>query len=381
MPPYTGVNIEPVPSRKKLGWFSRVVFILHWFTVFSLILAFPSPWINPANFWPVAFFGLAFPGILIAHFLFTIYWFFAKRKFFWINLTILLVSLYHVPGQFQISFRDQEENAQGIKVMSWNVKLFDLYNWTENLNTRAKMFDVLQKEKADIICLQEFYTKDVGAFRNFDTLKKILDMPNAHSAYTISLRKTDHWGIVTYSRYPIINQGRIVFNNRSNNICIYSDHLINDDTVRVYNMHLQSISFGYADLQFMRNVIGGEEAEDELTASRNIIRRMKRAYEKRAGQARSIAEHIRSSPYPVIVCGDFNDTPNSYTTSVISSGLRDAFKECGSGFGKTYVNPLPLPRIDYILYSDNFKARRFLTLDTDGMSDHYPIISVLSDRN
>jgi endonuclease/exonuclease/phosphatase family metal-dependent hydrolase len=263
--------------------------------------------------------------------------------------------------------------AAAFTVMSYNVKLFDLYNWTGNKETRARIFSMLKSQSPDILSVQEFFNQDSGAFRNLDSLKKLLNLPYAHVEYTITLRKDDHWGVVTFSKFPIVNSGKIVFNNRNNNICIYTDMIINSDTVRVYNMHLQSVSFGYADYKFLDQVANGEDADSEVESSKNILRRMKRASVKRARQSESIREHIAACPYPVIVCGDFNDTPVSYTYEEISSELEDAFLEKGKGFGKTFVNPFPLPRIDYILHSPKFHVWEFETIQEKNLSDHYPV--------
>ncbi len=291
----------------------------------------------------------------------------------------LILSLVHFNTQFQVSFGEQDKAPDNsFKLMSWNVKLFDLYNWSGNAETRSKMFSVITNEQPAVLCLQEFYSQDKGTFRNLDTLPKLLSLLHVHSAYTTTLRKTDHWGVATFSKYPIVNEGKIVFNVKSNNICIYTDLLVNKDTIRVYNMHLQSINFGYDDIHFVETMLNEEEAQNEIESSKNILRRMKRAYTRRAGQADAIAKHMSTCKYPMIICGDFNDTPISFTYNILTENMNDAFQESGSGFGKTFINPLPIPRIDYILHSNVLKSWEFKTIETEGMSDHYPIVCKIS---
>jgi endonuclease/exonuclease/phosphatase family metal-dependent hydrolase len=368
------VQIEPVPSRKKLGWFSRFVLFLNWFFIVCLLFANFSPLVNPAKVWPMAFLGLAQPALMLVNLLFLFYWLIRKKRQVVYTLITLLISMVHFSKHYQITFGDPDPAPDSaFKLMTWNVKLFDLYNWSGNTETRSKMFDLIKSESPAILCVQEFYTEDTGSFNNLDSLRGHLDYSYSSHAYTITLRKTDHWGVATFSRYPIINEGKIVFNNRSNNICLYTDMVVKSDTIRIYNMHLQSINFGYADIHFVETMLSAEDAEDEVENSKSILRRMKRAYTRRAEQANAISAHIAACKYPVIICGDFNDTPVSYSYRVLCKDMTDAFRESGSGFGKTFVNPLPLPRIDYIFHSETLHSWEFNTLETEGMSDHYPV--------
>lgn len=373
-------QIEPVASqRRKLGWFSRTVLFFNWFFIAGLLLANFSPLVNPSRVWPMAFMGLLQPAFMLANVLFLLYWIVRRKQQVYYTLIALLISMIHISKQFRIPLGSPDPApAQAFSLMSWNVKLFDLYNWSGNKETRAKMFELIKAQDPGVLCLQEFYSEDTGPFRNLDTLKSMMNYPFASEAYTITLRKTDHWGVATFSRYPIVHEGKIVFNNRSNNICLYSDIVINGDTIRVYNMHLQSINFGYADIRFVETMLSEEEAEDELENSKNILRRMKRAYGRRAEQANAIAKHMRTCPHPMIICGDFNDTPISYTYRILADNMHDAFRESGSGFGKTFVNPLPIPRIDYIFHSTTLQSWEFHTITTEGMSDHYPVTCKLS---
>lgn len=364
----------PPPARKKLGWFSKVILGLNWFAIAGLFFACIAPYVSPAVFWPLAFFGLMHPAFVLLNLIFLLLWTLRRRKQAFYTLAILLFSIPWYGKQFHFHFGTPAATpASAFKFMSYNVRLFDRYNWTKDKNTRSRMFALLKREMPDVLNLQEFFNQNSGAYRNLDTLKKLLGFEYVHEEYTLSL-KDNHFGVVTFSKFPIVNVGKIVFNTRNNNICIYTDLLINGDTVRIYNMHLQSISFGFADLHFLNQVYSGEDADAEIENSKNILRRMKRAFMKRAHQSESIAKHMAACPYKLIVCGDFNDTPISYSYNTISDGLQDAFLESGSGFGKSFENPFPFPRIDYILHSFSMKAFEFRTIQQEGMSDHYPIV-------
>lgn len=259
--------------------------------------------------------------------------------------------------------------------------LFDLYNWSKNKESRAKILANLSEINPDILCLQEFYTSEQkGGYNNIDTVKQILNTGYYHSEYTTTLRKFDHWGIATFSKYPIINQGKLIFNTRSNNICIYSDIVIHKDTIRVYNIHLQSISFSKGDNKFLEDVISEKDAEDEMLNGKNILRRLKRAFLKRTRQADMIALHMKTCHYKIIVCGDFNDTAASYSYYQLSKNLKDSFIEKGLGFGRTYAGKWPQFRIDYILHSKELKCSNFKR-SAETFTDHYPITAYFDNIN
>ncbi len=263
--------------------------------------------------------------------------------------------------------------------MSYNSMLFDLYNWTKNKQSRNIILTTLAEENPDILCLQEFYTsEEKGDFNNIDTVTHLLNAKNHHVEYTTTLRGNDHWGIATFTKYPIIKKGKIEFNTSANNMCIYTDVVIKADTVRIYNMHLQSIRFSKADYKFLDEVNNDTtDTKDELEKSKNILRRLKRAFVKRATQADGIAAHIEKCPYKIILCGDFNDTPASYVYHTVRGNLKDAFIESGSGFEQTYTGKFPRFRIDYILHSKEFKSKNYHHL-SESLTDHYPVVSYVS---
>lgn len=366
-------------NAEKLSKFNRLLLWINYLCIISLLVALAAKYISPESFWFLAFFGLAFPVIVLLNILFIVYWLMQFRIQTMFSFFALLLSVPTILGYIQFSFSKQETSNKDIKVMSYNSMLFDLYNWSKNAQSRNLILSSLAEENPDILCLQEFYTsEEKGDFNNIDTLTNLLSTKNHHVAYTTTLRNLDHWGIATFTKYPVLREGKIDFNTRSNNICIYTDVKIDSDTVRIYNMHLQSISFSKADYKFI-NAIRNDttEVKDEMENSKSILRRLKRAFVKRSAQADAIAAHIAKCRYKVIVCGDFNDTPASYVYRSIKGDLRDAFTEAGSGFGQTYAGNFPRFRIDYILHSDSFECRSYYHLP-ETLTDHYPIVAYLS---
>ncbi len=365
---------EGAPPKKRFRW-SKIVLGINYAFILLLCFSYLAPYISPRIFWPLAFFGISYPVFLIINCLFVLYWLLRRRIRFLYSLLAIVIGYNTLFAYVQVRFSKTPERAvhakHKLKIMSFNTKLFDLYNWSHNMETRSKIFDLLKSESSDIICMQEFYNSDKGHFRNLDTLVKLQRAKYSHTEYMVTLRGTDHWGMATFSSYPIVNRGMIDFNTRGNNSCIYTDIQIGTDTIRVYNVHLQSMHFSDNDYKFMESILDVKDL-NELEGSKSILRRMKWAFLRRAGQVEIINEHLRNCRYPVIICGDFNDTPNSYSYHTLSKGLKDAFLESGSGFGQTYYGKFPSFRIDYILHSPSIFSWDYRTIHTD-LSDHFPI--------
>ncbi len=327
----------------------------------------------------MAFFGLAFPYTMLCNVAFVLLWAFRANPRFLFSLIILILGYKTYPAYFQLNLDEPDINEKEFKVLSFNVRVFDLYLWSEEKSTRNKIFDFLNDEQADVLCLQEFYQTDTVVnkydFKTLDTLKQFLKTKNYHVEYTTELRGTDHWGIITFSKYPIVGKGIVPFALKDDNICIFTD--INKDgrTIRVYNAHLASIKLDKHDYKAMQKINENKYSEN-FDREFLMIEKIRYGFERRAYQADSIAKSIRNSPYPVILCGDFNDTPSSYAYQNIKGDLLDAYIGAGSGLGRTYIGEFPSYRIDYIFHDSVFKAIDYQT-HPHKLSDHHPISSRL----
>lgn len=348
-------------------------FWLNLLAVFLLIGSQISASIHPGRLWLLEIVAASYPFFLLINLLFVVWWGFRKHRFLLLSAAAMLIGYEHINRLYQpgLLASGEDRDPGTIRVMSYNVRLFDLYNWTGNLKTRDSIFKVLIAEAPDVLCLQEYYHSDEGSFKNNDTLKKILSLPFATIRYGITLRKTDHWGLAIFSRFPIVNSGTVFYTEGKTNFCLFSDLKIGTDTLRVYNLHFQSNHFKPGDYEFIENV-DEENREGLLKGSKNILRRIKKAVRIRAEQAEELALHIAASPHPVVLCGDFNDPPFSYAYQVVRGGMKDAWCEEGSGFGNTYIGlPIRL-RIDYILHSPKLETMWFKTME-NRLSDHFPI--------
>ena len=360
---------------KKKGFISRTVIGANFLIVLATLIGYTSPFFSPNTAWPFAFFGLTTPYLLLLNLLFVIYWLFRARSFFMVSLITMALGYQVVPKYVQFHFGKKELSEKSFKVMSFNVRVFDLYMWTKEKTTRNKILEFLKTENPDILCLQEFYHRDNQLkhyeFKTLDTLVKILSAKNYHVHYTTTLRKTDHWGLITFSKFPIKNKGVVLFEKQGDNAAIYTDILVDGETVRVYNNHLASIKLAKRDYKTMKT-INEQDYSNIFNKSIGLLEKVKYGFEKRALQAELIEESIAASPFPVIVCGDFNDSPTSYSYRTIKGDLQDTYVESGSGFGRTYIGEFPSFRIDYIFADTTLMSSNYRT-HPEELSDHHPI--------
>lgn len=337
-----------------------------------MFIAYISTYISPQSVSWLAFFGLLYPYILLVNIIFTIFWILKKKLFFLFSLIAILIGWNFLASflQFNVFSKNKDLSTNTFSFLSYNVRLFDLYNWSDNQATKSKVFNFLKVESPDIMCLQEFYYDETNKFPTLDTLLKFRNVNYVHDEYTSHVHDVYHFGIATFSKFPIINEGKILFRN-TNNICIYTDIIIADDTIRIYNNHLQSVHFQPKNYNFMDSITQSYN-NTKLIGIVDILKRIESAFIKRAFQVEYISEHIENSPYPVIVCGDFNDSPFSYCYRRMRKELADAFIESGMGIGNTYVRKFPSYRIDYILHSKDLKSYHYKKSKIK-YSDHYPI--------
>jgi len=366
-------------AEKKRGIRSVIIkpffLILNAVFIFLLLVSYAAAKVSPDIFWPMAFAGIAYPVLLVINLFFVVWWLIFRKRYFLLSLVAILAGYNHLRATFAFHFFSSNAakaaTADRIKIMTYNVRLFDLYNWTKNLDSRENIFAMLKKESPDILCLQEFYQSDGTQFDNVEKLQKELRTKNIHVAYSHTERVRDHWGIATCSIYPIINRKTIRTGFRGGNLCLATDIVRGNDTIRIFNVHLESIRFMPEDYKFVEN-FGSDEETQELEKSKRILHKFRIAAQRRARQADALKTEIKNSPYKVIVCGDFNDTPFSYTYHTVRSGLLDAFIESGSGISGTYAGKLPSFRIDYVLHDGKFSSSGYEVVKKE-YSDHYPV--------
>jgi endonuclease/exonuclease/phosphatase family metal-dependent hydrolase len=346
------------------------------------LLACTNSFLAPKNFWFIALLGLVFPAILILMIGFLVFWTLVRSKWAFLSLGLLILGWFQINAfyAFNLSHKFVDQKQEGaIRVISWNVHYLDqMYRPDQQEQSqRDPIINFLKQQGADVICLQEFFESDKPQYAaNIEFMKKELKTPYHYFVddYRQS-RKLYEVGPVIFSRFPILETGRHEYVHNSLKAVeslISADLLVNGDTIRVYTTHLQSVLFRKKELRDLEKI---KNVEDSLLfASRSIIIKLKQAYAFRGGQAELVRKELDACDHPLLICGDFNDVPNSYTYFHIKGPLQDAFLRRGFGIGRTFTSLSPTLRIDYMLASMDFRVLQCKKVELP-YSDHYPVIA------
>lgn len=343
--------------------------ILFYLLIFLSINVFLFAFYLNLNFWVVSFFATFTPVIFVFLFLFLCYWLFQKNYAY--ASCILVLFLLGIPAlKKTFVFNPTIEEIPDIKVMSYNVGTFNLKRYnriTDTVTPPLMMKWFRENVEADIVCLQEFYNNNISEVEN--TVEAITSVKRLYYFYTNPIFWHDvngFFGVITFSRFPIINSGPLIFGDSSLNRGVYLDLKIKNDTVRLLNVHMHSMTIRLDTTDTSLPV-------KLVTNTIDIATRLKDGIEKRNAEITVITNFIKNSPHPVILCGDFNDTPYSYTYQKVTEILNNSFEEAGHGFGFTY-NKFPwIIRIDNQFHSNELKPVSFKIYKDNKFSDHYPI--------
>ncbi len=348
--------------------------------VVLILISYLAPYISPARFWPLAFFGLAYPVFLAGNLFFIVLWLLLWKRYIWISLIAVSIGISHILAMFQFHLREAPSPPQdAVKILSFNVHNLYGTSVSRNPETAARVFDFFAREKPDILAIQELDIKNADSTVELARISTAVKAGNFfYKNYFESTERKRINALSIFSRYPIVRNGYYRMNNRAV-FCVFTDLAIHNDTFRVFNIHLESYHFGRQDYSFYEQLTEKETEQFKLKeGSFRIFAKLKKAFIIRAQQVDIMSRSIAASPYPVIVCGDFNDTPVSYTYHEMTARLKDSFKKAGKGFfGNTFAGNFPSFRIDYILFDGIFRAYDYHKYSVE-LSDHYPV-SVMLD--
>lgn len=345
-----------------------------------------------ATWWPVGFLTLSLFYLLIILLIFFIFWLLVKPRYTIIFIITAALSYNHVRNiiPFRLSsFSKIQKRENDLRIMSWNVSQFDIMNFKKDPGTFNEMIRLINEWQPDIACLQEMVSGDTLADLNtpyyrkysfysvFDIAHK-LNFPDYLYSYNYkeNFLSQQHFGIILFSKYPVINKQTVSnFPHDYNSIFQYADIVKDTDTIRIFNCHLQSLRFSPSNLKYIQNP--SLKTDTGFQKSKNLVTKFKTGFLKRLVQVNNLRAEIDKSPYPVIICGDFNDVPNSYTYKTIGNDLQDAFVEKGAGMGRTFSGISPTLRIDNIFVDNRYSVNQFTRISKK-LSDHFPIITDIS---
>lgn len=354
-------------GNRIFGITSRVLMLI---VAGCLILSYGAVYVNPAKAWGFSLLGLMFVPFSVAN-LILLLWAVKRRSgSFVIPLLALLPSLFFLGRYVQVG-SDETPTASDptLKVVSYNVGRFALYDDTKGIAGRAQcadsIFTFLKEQDADIICLQEFRINNVAKVRS--ELNKMMKGYRSEF-YLFPNADGSAFGNVTLSRIPVRGKGKIKF-EESANLAIYTDYEAHGRRFRVYNCHFESYNISLPGIT--RGIL---HADKDIISQTGI--KVRRSITRRPKQVDQVFSDIENCPIESFVCGDFNDNPMSYSYYRLTRGRKDSFREAGQGFGSTFARLWPMLRIDYILLPDRFRAITHETPRLD-FSDHYPVVSVI----
>ena len=364
---------EKRDNRKRRGFFGRLVVglltILAWIGVPAMALSMLSGYINPARFVWASFFGLAFWEILLFNILIFFLLLLLWSKRIWIAVLALAIA---VPGMLRSFSNGKPMEGGKLRVMSYNVQIFnDLYDSKKQpADVALGVINLVREQHPDVLCIQEFgyFIPKVGRTDCIKQFGELVEMPY-HYYHT----KAYFGGNVIYSKYPLSAvKDQTRFGGENDYGAVAEVDAGSKGKFIVICTHLSSFRLTKKEVTVFSEP--GTSKQEVQEYGKSIVSKLKNAYRERSEQVNQLLQDIPHDGRTIILCGDFNDTPLSYTYHQISkSGFTDSFVVTGRGIGHTYAGKLPLLRIDYIWGNAGVQPMRFRRLRFKG-SDHYPVV-------
>ena len=368
---------------KALGKF--LLFAVTIVSALAMLFSFLAKIFPPSFSSTIAYCGLLFPYLLILNFAITIIWLVVDFTWALIPVLVILLNVNNIDKHFQLRGTEKPEVcANCLKVMSYNAKAFNIYDKNQkSLNKQVIQF--LQNEKPDILCIQEYSYDNTGksGFNSTEAIINALNVKDNERTHKILLPYKNklgyQFGMAIFSKYRIVGGGFVETSDSSSNKSMYVDIRFNSDTIRIYNIHLASMHLDSTDYETGKAIWAGSYDSSFNNKAQKLSNKISMAYVLRQHQAKTVHAHISECPYPVILCGDFNDSPASFSYNKIMHGLKDAYRCSGEGTGTTYIGKdFPSYRIDYIAHDKQFNDFQYTVCRDLDVSDHYPIYTYIS---
>lgn len=329
-------------------FFNKLIYWGNLLAAFLLLVSFILPYLPPKTFPTLSLLSLVVSLLIILNSAFAIYWAIQFRRRFFVSFTVLFISYFYFNVFYEVSSEaDESQYKNTLNVLSYNVRLFNAYEKNTKSDALQLISEILTKENPDVVCVQEYYKPNKVDFSAY---------PYQYIHFKSKKAKLGH---AIFSKYPLINTGGFDFEDTYNNT-LYADIVKGKDTIRIYSLHLQSLGI-IPRVSFL------QESDNE-----KLRKRISNAFEKQQSQIEVILKHKKQNTHPVLLCGDFNNTPFSYSYRKLKDGMQDAFRERGNGLGTTFKFEKYPMRIDYIFASEGLEVVSFNTMEKT-FSDHYAV--------
>lgn len=334
-------------------------------------ISFCACWFPPKYSVVFGLLSWGVPIIMIYHFIILMVSFFKKTKNYLAAIVIIL-GIPHYYHTYSYSFL-KDDQKYTVNVLNYNVQSFNCYDHLrdEDYGASKKMINFIGQDSLDIVCIQEYYNLDSSSIFNVECQMNKKGFKNHLISVALIDKISSQFGMAIFSKYPIINKREIIFNPKTaNRILIVDIKLPTNDIIRLFSCHLQSIN-----LSVTRHLNWELAKKQKFRGQEILFKRVCDSFEKRNKQVDTLLFEIEKSPYPVLVCGDFNDLPYSYTYHQLLQKLNNSFDEQGNGFGFSLNHPyLKFLRIDNQFFdAEKLEISSFKTCYDIPYSDHFPL--------
>ena len=340
-----------------MSFISKTMLFFNVVVAITTLMAYLLPFLAPKWFPFLSVLSLFLPFFLVVNLLFFIYWLIQFKKYIFVSGLVLLLGITFINKFYNLKQTVLPKSENEFTIMSYNVRLFNKFNWYKKANIPNKIAEFVSEKNPDILCVQEYSDLEKTKFSNYKYQHIFKEGNNIIVGNAI------------FSKYKIIDKGVINFPNSTNN-AVYADIIKGNDTLRIYSMHLQSIKIS-------TNIEEEEIQKINESKTKYIFRKISEAFTKQQEQSLLLKQHFSECKYKKIICGDMNNSAFSFVYRTIKGSMQDAFESNGDGFGKTYNFKYYPARIDYIFADKNIQIKSFETLNDFYNSDHFPLISRL----
>ena len=342
---------------KKMSFISKIMLFFNVVVAITTLIAYLLPFLAPKWFPFLSVLSLFLPFFLVVNLLFFTYWLIQFKKYIFVSGLVLLLGITFINKFYNLKQTILPKSENEFTIMSYNVRLFNKFNWYKKANIPTKIAEFVSEKNPDILCVQEYSDLEKTKFSNYKYQHIFKEGNNIIVGNAI------------FSKYKIIDKGLINFPNSTNN-AVYADIIKGNDTLRIYSMHLQSIKIS-------TNIEEEEIQKMNESKTKYIFRKISGAFTKQQEQSLLLKQHFSECKYKKIICGDMNNSAFSFVYRTIKGSMQDAFESNGDGFGKTYNFKYYPARIDYIFADKTIQIKSFETLNDFYNSDHFPLISRL----